>query len=703
MAGGRGTSTPNPHPQLPLSPAAAAHLPLCTPHTHLLSTLHATCAQCLCSTTTGQDLVSAQRPELVDLVCQLACEQDEEKEGVQHAGLTMLTAWADDPEASITRVLLQRLDEAAAAGNVQQAANTGAQEGSAEPPAAAAASHGAESYAEAKKSGRKQVPTLLQIAKNNLVHPLLAIRKAAAQLFVATAVACTAPPGRSPLLSNDLAGEVSMGCAGDDVQHATTEEQATQPGQAQEEGQQGQGQQGQAPSGGKAAAAALACARLLVLDVQGVLQAELAAAASPNFNAFANGNSRLMLDPLAFLTHQNQMVKNKSTCQALLHVAAELCAPSAGAVGEALLRETGLAHAVLSVFEAAWRVGAAAPQAAPGEAGALGIGMASAAAAAAGGLGAPFAFLQDHQSRELALDTLMLMVASPRTLRLLAPSEPPSPPSTPAVTCENGATVAGPDAQQGAAAAAVPGGGSAHERAREREERALVRLRALVMDLLSQQSASHVRAGLTLMGHVHFEHPGRTRAAAAGPSTSPAAATAAADAAQPGALEGGAEEPAVVADAGSVERPQQQQWMQLLCDVFDAAWASEAESSEADRLSRGGALMQAAAAAAAAPVYAFPEHPSSGSNSSAMPGSAFGQGSASASQSQLAAAAMQGPAGQEWSRQGSVPGAPPSSVPGTPGGSGAAAGPGSGGPFMHLEMGLGYRVLVQVGLGPPGF
>ena len=337
------------------------------------------------------------------------------------------------------------------------------------------------------------------------------------------------------------------------------------------------------------------------------------------------------------------MQRQKTKCHALLHLASELalCEPA----GTEVMRAAGVAPAVITTFESAWRVGSCSQAAVPSP-------MLPDPAA---DLAAPFAFIQDHQSRELALDTLLLLSSRPLSLQLLGEPSPT-------------------DGAQGASTAATadhqPGGGSQTSQvqsmdhssprdASDAEAAALSRLLQLVRDLLGHSSAAHLRAGIAILGHVQF-------AGCQGGCQGSAVTTA-------------QQSSGSASEGGCIHL----QWMQLLCDVFDAAWASDRKddgpepSPRSDQQPQPSELwqqqqqQQQQQQPGSAPFFLF--HPQDGPSSS--------------SGAQAQAPGFAGLMVQVGSTDTAQPGA-------------AAQGGSSNGngeqPLLQLELGLGYRVLVQV-------
>ncbi|KAL6755546.1 hypothetical protein V8C86DRAFT_206507 [Haematococcus lacustris] len=481
--------------------------------------------QCLSTTRTGVSMLQSQ-PALLALVCELALDRDEEREGTQHAALSMLTDWAADSDQQL-HIWMQRHALAASAQLAQCS-------GTLQLPPSLTQTH-----ALYKDADLARPSLLVDIAMQGLHHPTLALRKAAAALLAAAATAipqAASPPMQAP---------------------AAVAAAAVQPPFT--------------PS-------ALQACRLVVLQVQQLLEEEAAACRLPRFEAYAaqclsgrtSSSSRrwqqkqqqqpglqhhqqqdmelpLVDDPQAFLDFQSSLEHQTCVCQALLFTVSELA--SRGPRGLLMLQQADCMPLVLQLFSHAWRVGGSDPlsqgwcptphcpsPAAPvlatpngvcGMGSGWGVGWQQAvgqtAPGSAGGevpgasFDAAFAFLQGHQVRELALDTLTLVLSKPGGLALLLPQPPgQGPPSAP--TPSSTPWARDPDFNPGRVTSLTPsvhknsvGGcdrdGRGGDLMQAREAAALQLLLDMVWQLLQRQSAGHVRAALTILGHTVFEMP----------------------------------------------------------------------------------------------------------------------------------------------------------------------------------------------------
>ncbi len=597
--------------------------------------------QCLCSTQLGQHMVAAQRPELLRAVCQLADDADEDREALQHAALVVLTGWADDDESD-SPILAWLTKQPPQQQQQQQQEGATPREGAPvhrapswaseqhPPPAGAPAERHDDLRDDGSLSGGEDAPP------QALAHP-----QATPMVFgggggderssahanggdgggVGGAQAHTGGPHvRGPAPPEPLL----LGIAARALQHPTL---ATRKAGAQLFAVAA----ARAPAGGAFRAAASSRLAAMARRALRVLRHERRAMAAPRFAAFAATvattpaqHAAMLLDPAAFLRHQERSAAQRRACHALLHVCCELAAvgPSLSAPNPAVLPPPVLAleqrppagapghhpqqqqdqqqqggtallaaavhdalPALLEVLECAWRVESAAP-AAPASTGPDAQQHHQQQQVQVQELllppsAQPFSFLQDHQSRELALDTLVVVLRQPGMLaclgRGLAAAEERQQQArggadgsvhgggaTPAPPAANGTSAARPHSPQQQEeedhAMDGEGGGGGGMDAEAAERLALERLTRLVHALLAQQSAGHVRAAITVLGHVRFDHV---------PSGAAAATAAAVGPAQGGG--GGGEE----GGGGGVAA----QWVQLLSTLFDVAWQSEVQAA----------------------------------------------------------------------------------------------------------------------------
>ncbi|KAF5831393.1 hypothetical protein DUNSADRAFT_13183 [Dunaliella salina] len=143
--------------------------------------------QCLSVSSSTQELLLSIKPQLLLLVTQLAAAgQDspaaEDREGLQHAALCLLTSWVQDSGSPFAAWALQHRVRRRP-GSSEGSGGAGWGGSALHTPEADAENHGALEH-----KGSLE-PLLVCISAQALTHPSLPLRKAAARLFVSVAAA----------------------------------------------------------------------------------------------------------------------------------------------------------------------------------------------------------------------------------------------------------------------------------------------------------------------------------------------------------------------------------------------------------------------------------------------------------------------------------------------------------------------------------
>ena len=586
--------------------------------------------QALTASPEGQALLLQHCPELLRAVCVLACSDDDEAEGLRHASLRLLGGWHDESQLQhgggghIARWLATER-----AGPASRAAGGGEVGGG--------GSH-----------------SILALGISATGHPMLSVRRAAGQLFAVVA-SYLHRPSSDP--SQDLArpGSSSTGGTGTSSMPPAT-------------------------GGGDEALCLLSG---LCRDVDQILS-DSSGSTAPSIHTLLSPHSG-PLNAALLMRQQGEAQGRRQQVQGLVEVACALfeepqqpqqddaAPPGSSSRGPALVTATPapvppspwwltspVTASLVRVFSCSWglpppqvsllRHSPVEPSTPPPPPFKFGADPAAAEAAMRqqeltallmghtqeeGQASLAPTVLQDHQTREHALDALLLLLRNPHGLPSLA-------------HCAPLYTLVDPESSGTNIAGAVQ------------------LLHGLVMALLHKETPAHVRAAMAILGAIRWRPSCDSLPDEELPCISSPAAV--------GDKQGSKVNAGVTeSDPGIAALAQ---LLGLLCDVFDCAWAAEALPSE--QLHGGGSTLaeQGGLRAPAAFTWGGGGGPAVAAPPSAASGPVFGTPQTSLLGSSPKAsglsAAGSSPAPLLW---------------------GAAPAPK---PLLQVEVGLGHRVLVQV-------